>query len=160
MLWLADHSVVVFKWVCTGWSKSLHKCKFSLSSTTWHLVLTCHNEFRDLFPIFPVLNKLTGSHLVISFCDTGSALDRNHSCRPSLLSDSSLDDIHQTLLHFPRKSPRKFSVQSGLSYGSVHKAVKILKLYVMYLLCTNWRSLIRKNNFITADGLHSSSHGV
>jgi hypothetical protein len=63
------------------------------------------------------------------FRDTGSVQDRNGSGRPSVLGDDSLDDIRQTLFRFPRKSLRKHSLQSGLTYGSVHKAAKILKLH-------------------------------
>jgi hypothetical protein len=61
------------------------------------------------------------------FRDTGSVQDRNRSGRPSVLSDDSLDDIRQTLLR--SLSLRKLSLQSGLSYGSVHEATKILKLH-------------------------------
>jgi hypothetical protein len=91
--------------------------------------LTCQNEFRVTFPDYPVPDKSTVSRLVNRFRDTGSVQDRNRSGRPSVLSDDSLDDIHQTLLHSPRKSLRKLSLQSGLSYGSVYKATKILKLH-------------------------------
>jgi hypothetical protein len=123
--------------------------------------LTCQNEFRDTFPNSLVPNKSTVSLLVNRFCDTGSMQDRNHSGRPSVLSDDSLDDIHQTLLCSPRKSLRKLSLQSGLSYRSVHKATKILKLHpIMYMSCTNSRNLIRKNDFSIAGGLHTSFEGV
>jgi hypothetical protein len=67
--------------------------------------------------------------LVNCFRDTGSVQDRNRSDRPSVLSDDSLDDIRQTLLRSPRKSLRNLSLESGLSYGSVCKATKILKLH-------------------------------
>jgi transposase len=90
--------------------------------------LTCQNEFKDTCPDSPVLNKSTVSRLVNRFRDTGSVQDRNRSGRSSVLSDDSLNDIRQTLLRSPRKSLRKLSLQSGLSYGSVHKATKILKL--------------------------------
>jgi hypothetical protein len=42
-----------------------------------------------------------------------------------VLSDNSLDDI--------RKSLRKLSLESGLFYGSVHKATKILKLHPYHI---------------------------
>jgi hypothetical protein len=87
--------------------------------------LTCQNDFGDTFPDFPVPNKSTISRLVNRFRDTGSVQDRNRSGRPSVLSDDSLGDIHQTLLRASRKSLRKLSLQSGLSYGNVHKATKI-----------------------------------
>jgi hypothetical protein len=91
--------------------------------------LTCQNEFRDTFPDSPVPNKSTISRLVNRFRDTGSVQDRNRSGRPSMLRDNSQDDIRKTLLRSPRKLLRKLSLQSGLSYGSVHKATKILKLH-------------------------------
>jgi hypothetical protein len=84
--------------------------------------LTCQNEFRDTFPDSPVPNESTVSHLVNSFRDTGSVQDRNRSGRPSVSSDDTLDDIRQTSFHSPRKSLRKLSLQSGLSYGIVHEA--------------------------------------
>jgi hypothetical protein len=91
--------------------------------------LTCQNEFRDTFPGSPVPNKSTISRLVNRFRETGSVQDRNRSDRPSVLSDDSLDDIRWTFLRSPRKSLRKLSLQSELSYGSVLKATKILKLH-------------------------------
>jgi transposase len=91
--------------------------------------LTCQNEFRDTFPDSPVPNRSTVSRLVNRFRDTGSVQDRNRSGRPWVLSVDSLVDIRQTLLRSPRKSLRKLSLQSGVSYGSVHKATKILKLH-------------------------------
>jgi hypothetical protein len=91
--------------------------------------LTCENEFRDTFPDTPVPNKSTVPRLVNRFRDTGRVQDRNRSGRHSMLSDDSLDDIRQTLLLSPRKSLRKLYLYSGLSYGSVHKATKILKLH-------------------------------
>jgi hypothetical protein len=90
--------------------------------------LTCQNEFRDTFSDSSVPNILTVSHLVNCFPYTGSVQDRHHSNQPSVLSDDSLDDIRQTLLRSPQKSRRKLSLQSGLSYRSVHKATKTLKL--------------------------------
>jgi hypothetical protein len=69
-----------------------------------------------------VPNKSTISRLVNRFRDTGGVQDRNRPGRPSVLSDDSLDDIRQNLLRSPLKSLRKLSLQSGLSYGSAHKA--------------------------------------
>jgi transposase len=80
---------------------------------------------------FPILlrQKSTISRLVNRFRDTGSVQDRNRSGRPSVLSDDSLDEIRQAILRSPRKSARKLSLQSGLSYGSAHKTTQILKLH-------------------------------
>jgi hypothetical protein len=91
--------------------------------------LTCQNEFRDTIPDSPVPNKSTVSRLVNRFCDTWSVQDRNRSGRPLVFSDDSLEDIRQILLRSLRKSLKKLSLQSALSYRSVHKATKILKLH-------------------------------
>jgi hypothetical protein len=91
--------------------------------------LTCQNDFRNTFPDSAVPNKSTIFHLVNCFHDKESVQDRNCSSRPSVLSDNSLDNIHQTLLCSPRESLRKLSLQSGLSYRSIYKATKILKLH-------------------------------
>jgi hypothetical protein len=92
--------------------------------------LTSQNEFRDTFPASPVPNKSTISRLLNRFRDTGSVQDRNRYGRPSCqVTIRSLDDIRQPLLCSPRKSLRKPYLQSGLSYGSVRKATKILKIY-------------------------------
>jgi hypothetical protein len=91
--------------------------------------LTCQNEFRDTFPDSPVPSKSTVSRLVNRFRDTGSVQDRNRSGQTSVKSDDSLVYIRRTLLRSQRKSLRKLSLQSGLSYGSVNKATKILKLH-------------------------------
>jgi hypothetical protein len=78
------------------------------------------NEFRDTCPNSPGPKKSTVSHLVNRFRDTGSVQDTNHSSWPLVLSGNSLDDIHQIMLHSLWKSLRKLSLQSGLSYESVH----------------------------------------
>jgi hypothetical protein len=94
-----------------------------------HSYLTYENEFRDTFPDSSVPNKSTISRLLNRFRDTGSVQDRNRSSWPSVLSDDGLDDIRKTLLHSPQKSLRKLSLQSGLSYGSLHEATTISKLH-------------------------------
>jgi hypothetical protein len=92
-------------------------CLFQLAH---HSYLTWHSKSADTLPNSPAPNKLTISHLVNCFHETGSVQDRNHSNCPSMLSD--------TVWTTPtKKSLRKLSIQSGFSYGSVHKAIKILK---------------------------------
>jgi hypothetical protein len=123
--------------------------RMSFSQVQWVFIIehyltscsyvTCRNVFGDKFPVSPVRIKLTVSRLVNYFRDTGSLQDRNHSGWPLVLSDDSLNNICQTLLHSVQKSLRKLSLQSGLSYRSVHNATKILKLhpyhvYVMHEL--------------------------
>jgi hypothetical protein len=94
-----------------------------------HSYLICQNEFRDTFPDSHVPNKLTISHLVNCFHDTGSMQNKNRFSRPLVLSGDSSDDIRQTLLCSSQKSLRKLSLQNGLFCGGVHKATKILKLH-------------------------------
>jgi hypothetical protein len=91
--------------------------------------LACQSEFRDAFLYSPVPNKWTLSRLVNHFHDTGSMQDRNYSSQPSVLSDNSLDDVHQSLLCSQGKSLRKLCLENGFSCGSAHKATKILKLH-------------------------------
>jgi hypothetical protein len=78
-----------------------------------------------------------------------------------VLSDDSLDDIRQTLLHSPRKSLRKFPLQSGLFYGNVHKTTKILKFHPYHVhVIHELKEPDKENDFSTADGLHTSFEGV
>jgi transposase len=57
--------------------------------------------------------------LVERFRETGSTGEKRRSGRPSVLSNDILDDISARLLQPPRKSLRKLSQQTGMTYGSV-----------------------------------------
>jgi hypothetical protein len=132
--WSARMSFSQVQWVFT--------VKHYLASCSY---LTCKNEFRDTFPDSHVPNKSTISRLVNCFHDTGSVQGRNRYSRPLVLSGSNLDDIRQTLLCSPQRSLRKLSLQSGLSYGSVHKATKIWNfIHTVHMPCTNSRNLMRR----------------
>jgi transposase len=87
-----------------------------------------HNAFRNSFPDSVVPNKSTIQCLVERFRETGS-IGEKRSGRPSILSDDSLEDIRARLLQSPRKSLRKLSQQTGMTYGSVQRATKHLKLH-------------------------------
>jgi hypothetical protein len=50
--------------------------------------------------------------------------EKHRSGRPSVLSNDSLEDIRARLLQSPRKSLRKLSQQTGMTYGSVQRAYK------------------------------------
>jgi hypothetical protein len=63
------------------------------------------------------------------FRETGSIDEKRRSGRPSVLSNDSLEDIRARLLQSQRKSLRKLSQQTGMTYGSVHRATKRLKLH-------------------------------
>jgi hypothetical protein len=89
----------------------------------------CQNAFRNSFPDSVVQNKSTIQRLVKFFRETGSIGEKRHSGRPSVLSNDSLEDIRARLLPSPRKSLRKLSQQTGMTYGSVQRATKRLKLH-------------------------------
>jgi hypothetical protein len=89
----------------------------------------CRNAFRNSFPDTVVPNKSIIQHLVECFHETGSIGEKRHSGCPSVLSNDSLEDIRVRLLQFPRKSLRKLFQQTGMTYGSIQRATKRLKLH-------------------------------
>lgn len=89
----------------------------------------CQEDFSNAFPDAKVPNKSSICRLFHRFRDTGSVNDRKRTGRPSVLTDDSLQTISETFIRSPKKSLRKLSTQIGLSYGSVHKATKLLKLH-------------------------------
>jgi transposase len=82
----------------------------------------CQNEIINSFPDSVVPNKSTIQRLVESFRETGSTGEKRRSGSPSVLSDDSLEDIRTRSLLSPRKSLRKLSQQTGMTYASVQKA--------------------------------------
>jgi transposase len=88
----------------------------------------CQNAFRNSFPDSAVPNKSTIQRLVERFRETGSTGQKRHSGHPSVLSNDILEDIMACLLQSPRKSLRKLSQQTGMTYGSIQRATKHLKL--------------------------------
>jgi hypothetical protein len=60
---------------------------------------------------------------------TESIGEKRRSGHPSILSNDSLEDIRARLLQSPRKSLRKLTQQTGMTYGSVQRATKRLKLH-------------------------------
>lgn len=79
--------------------------------------LTCWNEFKYTFSDSPVPNKTIVFCLVTRFV------------RPSVLRDDSLDDIRQIFITLSTNVTKRLSLHSVLSYSSVHKATKILKIH-------------------------------
>jgi transposase len=67
--------------------------------------------------------------LVERFRETGNTGEKRRSGRPSVLSNDSLEDIRARLLQSPRKSLRKLSQQTGMTYGSVQRASKRRRLH-------------------------------
>jgi hypothetical protein len=88
----------------------------------------CQNVFRNSFLVSVVPNKSTIQRLVERFRETESIGEKRRSCRLSVLSNYSLEDIRASLLQSPRKALRKLSQQTGMIYGSVQMATKRLKL--------------------------------
>jgi hypothetical protein len=87
----------------------------------------CQDAFRNSFPDSLVLDKSTVQCLVERF-RAGSIGEKCHSGHPSVLSNDSLEIIRARLLQSPRKSLRKPSQQTGMTYGSIQRATKRLKL--------------------------------
>jgi transposase len=73
-------------------------------------------------------NKSTIQRFVVRFRETGRIGKKHRSGRP-VLSNDSLEDIRARLLQSPRKLLRKLSQQTGMTYGSVQRATKRLKLH-------------------------------
>jgi hypothetical protein len=60
-----------------------------------------------------------------------------------------------------RKFPRKLYFQSGVSYGSVNQATKILKVSPHHVQVMHYlKEPDKGKEFSTADGLHTSFEGV
>jgi transposase len=76
-----------------------------------------------------VPNTSTIQRLVECFRETGSTGEKRCSDRPSVGSNDNLEDIRARLLQSTRKSLRKLSQQTGMTYGSVQRATKRLKLH-------------------------------
>jgi hypothetical protein len=87
-------------------------------------------SLRDgLWFYFLILLHWINQHFINeNICNTENMNVMKCSGQPSVLNDDSGENIHESLLWFPWKSVRKFALQSGLWCGSLHKAVKILKI--------------------------------
>jgi hypothetical protein len=68
--------------------------------------------------------------MIKKFRETGSLLGKNRNWQKSVLTPVILKDIQMAITRSPHKSVRKLSVQTGISLGSAHTAVrKMLKFY-------------------------------
>jgi hypothetical protein len=106
--------------------------------------------FRNSFSDSAVPIKSTIQRLVERFRETGSIGEKRRSGRLSVLSNDSLEDIRVRLLQSPRKSLRKLSQQTGMTYGSVQTATKRLKLHPYRVLLPHglrdfWMTLYNLN---------------
>jgi hypothetical protein len=87
------------------------------------------------------------------FRQTGSIGEKRCSGRPSVLSNDSLEDLRARLLQSPRKSLRKLSQQTAMTYGSVQRATKLLKLHPYRVqVCHELKETDREKRMVTADG--------
>lgn len=84
--------------------------------------------FQEEYPGVQVPNRSTIHRLVNKFRETGSVLDRKHRRPRRVLTEETLDNVGHALERSPRKSVRRLSQQMGISYGSVQKATRLLKL--------------------------------
>jgi transposase len=82
----------------------------------------CQNEIRNSFPDPVVPSKSTIQRLVERFYETESPGEKRRSGSPSVVSNDSLEDIRARLLQSPRKSLRKLSQETGMTYGSLQRA--------------------------------------
>jgi hypothetical protein len=89
-----------------------------------------------------VQNKSTLQRLVERFRETRSIGEKRRSGRPSVLSNDSLEDIRAHLLQSPRKSLRKLSQQTGMTYGAVQRATKVSNC-----IHTDFKSVMLKQFF-------------
>jgi transposase len=76
-----------------------------------------------------VPNKSTIQRLVERFRETESTGEKRCSDRPFVLNNDNLEDTRARLLQSQKKSLRKLSQQTGMTYGSVQRATKRLKLH-------------------------------
>jgi hypothetical protein len=108
----------------TGFTQDKREHFFSTQSYA-----ECQNTFRNSFPDSVVPNKSTIQCLIQCFCETGSTGEKHRSGRRPVLSNDSLDDIRAHLLQSPRRSLRKLSQKTGMTYGSVQRATKRLSVF-------------------------------
>jgi hypothetical protein len=107
-----------------------------------------------------VPNKCTIQRLVERFRETRNVGEKRRSGRLSALSNDSLEDIRARLLQSPRKSLRKFSQQTVMTYGSVQRVTKRLKLHsyrVLLPLLPPFGSLCMRCYVLTAASVNMAA---
>lgn len=86
--------------------------------------------FTTVFPETKIPHRDTVRDLIAKFRSTGSVADAPRSGRPSVLSDDKILDISDKMAISPNKSLRRLALESEVSYGTAHTAVKKkLKLF-------------------------------
>lgn len=90
----------------------------------------CVQQFTEQFPQIQAPSKRAINQVVLKFRTTGSVKNKKHVRRPNVVTEDAVENIHQRMLHSPKKSIRRLSAETGLSYGSCYSAVrKKLKMY-------------------------------
>lgn len=86
------------------------------------------NEFTLAFPGRAPPNKSAISRLYAKFNDTGSVLNVKHDRVSTVLTCKKMEEVATLFAEAPRTSLRKAKQVVGVSYGSVQRATKKLKL--------------------------------
>lgn len=87
-------------------------------------------KFLERFPNTVLPFRHTVRSLIDKFRETGSVEDAPKSGRNKILTADKLGDISDRMARSPTKSVRRLAIQSGISVGSAHSAVrKSLALY-------------------------------
>lgn len=86
-------------------------------------------QFQERFPGINIPSRKTVHDLVKKVRATGSVQDKKRKQQQRrVLTDENLDDIAYRLENSPKTSLRRLSQETGMSYGSVRNATKLLKL--------------------------------
>ncbi|PNF43648.1 hypothetical protein B7P43_G18291 [Cryptotermes secundus] len=93
------------------------------------------DEFHPEYLDSAVHNNSTITRINNRFRDCGSVSDRKRSGRLAILTEAKLDDTEKMLQRSPSKSLRRLSAQSGISYGSAQKTMKMLHLHAYHARC-------------------------
>src|SRR5678815_6027517 len=80
-------------------------------------------------------NNSTKMRLIAHFRENDSVADRKIVSRPTILTTAKLAEVRKVMLRSPTKSLRRLSANSQLSYGSAHKAMKMLKFRAYHVRC-------------------------
>ena len=85
------------------------------------------DSFAEKFGADRVPHRHCVTALLDKFKKTGSVADRVRSGRPTVINEGVLHDVTNKLQRSPKKSLRRLSQETGISLGSIHKAVHKLK---------------------------------
>ncbi|PSN34965.1 hypothetical protein C0J52_24958 [Blattella germanica] len=92
--------------------------------------------FHERFPDVQVPNRSTIQRLVNKYRETGIVDDKKQTQPRSVLTEVTLDIIRHEMETTPRKSLRCLSRETGISFSSIQRAIKILKMKPISSLTT------------------------